>query len=182
VGLLDKPILVFDVESIGLHGTGFAVGCVVLRGGDVDEEFGWYCGTDYAAGSADDREWVHREVSCVGLTPLDSPYFVRKYFWEAWRAIADDGGYLLADCCWPVEANFLSACVADDAHRKWSGPYPLLDLAPLILASGGDPIATQERLENELPAHNPLNDARQSARLLITVNEWLRRITPATVR
>jgi hypothetical protein len=36
-----------------------------------------------------------------------------------------------------------------------------------ILALGRDPLATNERLPDELPAHNPLCDARQSARLLI---------------
>jgi hypothetical protein len=34
-----------------------------------------------------------------------------------------------------------------------------------MLLSGRDPLATYERLPNELPAHDPMADARQSARL-----------------
>jgi hypothetical protein len=47
-----------------------------------------------------------------------------------------------------------------------SGPYPLHDLASILLAHGRDPLAKNERLPEELPEHDPLNDARQSARLL----------------
>jgi hypothetical protein len=69
---------------------------------------------------------------------------------------------------WPVEAHFLSECVADrPQEREWQGPYPLLDVASVRLAAGLDPLATVDRLPSELPAHDPLADSRQSARLLV---------------
>ena len=74
----------------------------------------------------------------------------------------------MADCAWPVEANFLSACVKlNHKEREWQGPYPLHDLASVLLALGADALAVTERLPDELPAHHPLMDARQSARQLV---------------
>jgi hypothetical protein len=41
------------------------------------------------------------------------------------------------------------------------------------MAVGMDPLGTNERLPNELPIHDPLADACQSARLLIqALNKW----------
>ena len=74
---------------------------------------------------------------------------------------------LACDCAWPVEAKFLLECVRDDHWRGSDAPYPLLDVSGLILAAGGDPTAYFNRRENELPAHHPLRDAQQSARLLL---------------
>lgn len=80
------------------------------------------------------------------------------------------GAYLAAECAWPVEAKFLMDCVRDDFHlREWEGPYPLIDISSVLLARGIDPLGKQPRLESEEPAHNALNDARQSARLLLTL-------------
>ena len=74
----------------------------------------------------------------------------------------------VADCGAPCEAGFLRACVEDDlANRQWNAPYPLHELGTLLLVRGLDPQANYERLENELPKHNPLGDARQSGRLWI---------------
>ena len=75
---------------------------------------------------------------------------------------------MAADCCWPVEANFLAQCIADNKQRTGDGPYPLLDVSSFLVATGSDPLKQYPRLPNELPAHNPLADARQSARLLRT--------------
>ena len=52
-------------------------------------------------------------------------------------------------------------------EREWQGPYPLHDLASVILALGGNALELTERLPDELPAHHPLMDARQSARQLV---------------
>mgnify|MGYP003529634433 CR=1 len=77
------------------------------------------------------------------------------------------------ECGWPVEASFLSACIRDDAFRNWDGPYPMREIASIMLAAGMDPMATYEREESEKPAHEPLADARQSARLLATAQHSL---------
>jgi hypothetical protein len=44
-------------------------------------------------------------------------------------------------------------------------PYPVLDVATALAVRGLNPLGTYVRLEAEKPAHNPLCDARQSARI-----------------
>lgn len=91
-----------------------------------------------------------------------------RLFWEKWMEWKVKGASLFTDCGWPVEANFMSKIVSfDPENRKWNGPYPMHEIASIILAYGGDPLATNPRLPHELPAHNPLNDARQSARIML---------------
>lgn len=162
-------VVVFDVESVGLHGEGFAAGAVVVdtETGETLEEFAEGCHPGGAIGTAEDREWVMNNLPGLIITH-PYPGYMRDAFWTFWRKWADQGAFLLADCAWPVEANFLSSCIAHDPHdRKWQGPYPLLDLAPILWAQGIDPKGTFGRLENELPVHDPLADARQTARLLL---------------
>ena len=163
-----RTFMVFDVESIGLHGEGFAVGYVVINSvGETLEEATIACDPDQADGKSENRKWVAENVPVMTATH-HTPFDVREDFWSAWLRWKEQGAVLVADCCWPVEARFLAACV-DDAKRlrEWEGPYPLHDVASVLLALGRDPLATNERLPRELPAHHPLNDARQSARLLL---------------
>jgi len=84
--------------------------------------------------------------------------------WQSQEAV------LVADCGWPVEARFLAGCIDDHpVSREWHGPYPFYDLASFLLAMGRHPLERNSRLDSELPAHNPLADAKQSARILIEV-------------
>jgi hypothetical protein len=160
--------MVFDVESIGLHGEAFAVGYVVVnRLGAKMAEGTLACDPTQARGTDEDRAWVQENIPALPPTQMQ-PYGVRNHFWQRWLEWREQGAVLVADCAWPVEARFLAACVDDaKAERNWEGPCPLHDLASVLLALGRDPLATNERLPDELPAHHPLNDARQSARLLI---------------
>jgi hypothetical protein len=70
----------------------------------------------------------------------------------------------VADCPYPVEANFFTTMLKEQAD-EWGGPYPFIDVASVRFAAGLAPLETCERLPTELPAHDPLADARQSARL-----------------
>lgn len=162
-------VLVIDVESVGLHGDAFAVayvqgdyrlnevnsGCFHVDPGTVD-------------GSPEGLKWVRSNV----VLPADSvecrsPRMMRDLFWAVWTLAKAKGAPLAAECLWPVEANFLTECVGDHfIDREWEGPYPFHDIASIRLAAGLDPLATESRLPDELPAHNPLADARQSLRLL----------------
>lgn len=166
--------MVFDVESIGLHGDAFAVGFVVIDTDGAELESGVFAvDPGMARGRQSDRAWVRKNIAPIPYTH-DSKREMRDAFWVKWREWADRGAALVSDCAWPVEANFLSVCVRDEEdERKWNGPYPLLDLSSVFLSAGMDPVGTHSRTENELPAHHPLSDARQSARLLI---ETLRKI------
>lgn len=163
-----NAFMVFDVESIGLHGEGFAVGFVVVAPDGTELDSGAYsCLPDMALGDIPGRAWIVENVPAMEPTH-GTPRQVRDAFWTKWREWADKGAALVADCAWPVEARFLCACVDQDSmNRAWSGPYPLHDLASVLFAAGMDPNATYPRLDNELPAHHPLADARQSARLFV---------------
>jgi len=160
----DIPLMVFDVESCGLHGEGFAVGWAVMGGGRLMAD-------GIAVAPAPERiEWVEENVMPVLPQPTHrTTRELRDEFWQIWLAWRERGAFLAADVPWPVEARFLARCVDDSAERYWCGPYPLIDIASLRLAVGLDPFATVERTPFEEPMHNPLADARQSARLALEV-------------
>jgi hypothetical protein len=162
--------MVFDVESVGLHGEGYAVGWkVVDQDGKHVAGAQYACDPDRAKGDEASREWLSKNVPVPRLGyNCPSPRAVRDEFWRAWEYAKKQGATLAADVPWPVEANFLSQCISDEPEqRSWAGPYPLLDVASVRLAAGLDPLATVERLPGELPVHDPYCDAMQSARLLI---------------
>lgn len=162
-----KYYMVFDVESVGLHGEGFAVGWVVLdeKGTEVDNGIA-ACDPKDCSGTDENRKWIFKKVPLLENN-CEYPETVRSFFWTAWKHWKRKGAALFADCAWPVEARFLAACVDDDpVSREWEGPYPLHDIASYTMPLGNDPTATHERLPEELPIHNPLRDARQSARIL----------------
>ena len=159
--------LVIDVESIGLHGEGFAVGYAVLeKQGGITATGLFACQSHLASGTQPNHAWVQNNV-CIPEFNCDTPRDVRSAFWSFWEDFrARHGSALAADCAWPVEANFLAKCIADNTLRGTSGPYPLFDVSSFLVAAGSDPLKQYPRLPSELPAHNPVADARQSARIL----------------
>lgn len=162
-----KSYLVFDVESVGLHGEGFAVGGgIYLENGAAQKEFRMSCPMESCHGTDGDRKWVAENVPVLEVTHR-SAKALRDAFWAFWMEAKASGAIMAAECAWPVEARFLEACVADDQEaRNWDGPYPLHDIASMLLASGRDPMAKYDRTPSEMPLHDPLADARQSARLM----------------
>lgn len=166
----EKLYMVFDVESVGLHGEGFAVGWVVVNREGVERSHGLiWCNPDNATGTQKNRDWVRENVPHLGVFQFISTSQVRDEFWKQWLKWKENGAELWADCLWPVEANFLIACVKDDPEkREWEGPYPFHDIASFLVARGLNPLQTHPRKEDEIPSHNPLNDARQSARIFIS--------------
>lgn len=166
--------LVFDVESVGLHGEAFAVGAQVIElDGFVHEEYLFACDPAEAAGSDEGRAWVAEHCPFIPRN-CATPRGVRQQFWREWQRWKERGALLVADCGWPVEARFLIACVDDEPdERSWQGPYPFHDLASLMLVAGFNPLATYERRDDEVE-HDPLGDARQSARLLVQVLGFMR--------
>jgi hypothetical protein len=167
---MSKNLFVFDVESIGLYGEGFAVGYVVTtRERKLIEEGCFACDLDRAIGlDEESRQWIGKNVK-IPMYDCVAPWIVREKFWEVLLRYRDTCLFF-ADCCYPVETNFLAACVKiDSPGRQWLAPYPLYDIAIIRAALGFDPLTTLPRLENELPKHNPLADARQSARILLDI-------------
>lgn len=160
-------ILVIDVESVGLHGPAFAVGFVLIDfdGHATNEGIFAVDPMSLPVIDLEGLKWVTQNVKIAEYN-CKFARTVRDRFWAFWKE-AEDRSVMAADVNWPVESNFLSACINDDLEgRRWDGPYPLLDIASFRLGAGEDSMTTQHRLDNELPPHHPLNDARQSARQL----------------
>lgn len=164
-----RSFFVFDVESVDLHGEGFAVGGgVYLENGAAQYEFRFACPIDSAKGDDEGREWVKKNTPVLEVTH-HNPLGIRDAFWSEWikAKTAYPGVVMAADCGWPVEARFVCACINDDpVSRRWNGPYPLLEISSVIMAVGKVPLAKYPRTESEKPEHDPMADARQSARLL----------------
>jgi hypothetical protein len=175
----DQKFFIFDAESVGLHGQTFAVagGIYDINGNAVPgSEFIFDCGPHPGMAvpgrEKEDLEWVEANVvTREGAVLCATPNEVRHKFWQLWQmAKAGFPGILMfVECGWPVEARFLLECIGDDPlTRNWEGPYPMHEIASVMLAAGMNPMETYERLPEEMPPHEPLADARLSARLLVT--------------
>jgi hypothetical protein len=171
----DKNLMVMDVESIGLHGQGFCVAWAVVNphSGELLEEGYIGCPSFKALGTDEGREWVFHNVDPHLPPPnADSVEEVCNRFWDVWMKWRGSTE-LYAQCGWPVEARFLIACVdLDLANRGWKGPFPLRDIADYTDAVARE--VESGRLPNELPAHNPINDVRRSARILMNARKLLK--------
>lgn len=158
-----KPnILVFDVESTSLHGTAFAVGAIVVtREGKEIDKFELLS----TEGLKEASDWVKENV-----TPhlSDMPFCntnreLRDQFYSFYL-LHKDSSEIWADCCFPVETNFLSAIVKDDFEaREFNMPYPLKDISTIVDID----IDRNEASEIVgLRKHNPLDDSIASAKIL----------------
>lgn len=192
MNIYPQYFFIFDVESLGLHGEGFAVaGGAWKNDGTNILEFAFHCPftkscnnlghrSDFARVSTpDDWTWIDQNVHINLISqPCLNPLDVRERFWKTWMTCKETNSEIVmaVECGWPVEARFLEDCIKDNPReRNWQGPYPLHEIATYMLAAGMDPMATYERKENELPAHEPLADARLSARLLFEAIEILKK-------
>lgn len=176
--------MVFDCESVGLHGECFAVGWVVAEypsRREISCGLAW-CDPRPHMGTDDGWNWISHNVPPLpALAGVGDTVEVRNRFWSAWlREVQEDSHVRLAvDVPWPVESRFLIQCVDDFFQsRSGGGPYPLYDIASIRLAAGYSPTGTYTRNPGEMPAHNPICDARQSARLLFEALEKLPAWTP----
>jgi len=157
---------VFDVESRGLHGEPFSVGYVVHKDGQCVASNSFACDRKTVRpGSHSDDEWVDANVPVTPITH-DTLGGVLAAFWEAWMDWKKEGAQMFAECAWPVEAHFLRMCITRVwPEGQWGGPYPLHEIASFMAAAGMDPMASYPYEDGETK-HDPLSDARQSARLL----------------
>jgi hypothetical protein len=176
----------FDVEAQGLFGEPFAVGWVVVNqdGHELEEGF-LACPVHF---HPEEDAWVIENVlptlpevpDLLNLQKEEWGYRVdyvnciNKYifllcFWNVWTKAKQKypGIMMVTDCPFPVEANFLLRVQQTAKFRMDESPYPLVDVASVLLACGKDPTASYDRQLDELPAHNPVNDARQSVRIML---------------
>lgn len=168
-----KRFFVFDCESIGIHGEVFAVGGGIYNlQGKAESEFLYAChqnsvkGGPNGAEDPDSRRWVQLNTPDL---PITHPHekALRRQFWQEWMHAKTYQCAAVTETPWPVEAGFLSRCIADDPERYWTGPYPLFDVSSILALAGFNPLFEYPRTDDEMPKHNPLCDVRLTVRLLV---------------
>jgi hypothetical protein len=181
--------MVFDVESVGLQGEGFAVAyCVYDIEGEALEWRLYACDRNLAnpmqrpSFFSDreyeerfeelvrvDREWIQENVPALQVN-CDSPRQVRQRFWEDWMRLKNNLDVTLwAWCGWPVEARFLIQCVEDDImNRQWEGPFPLHEITTLVKFSGCN-VEKENPKDFNYIKHHPMSDVSFSADVLLPV-------------
>jgi len=163
--------VMFDVESNGLVGEGFAVGAVVAETKScvILEKF------EVRGPCEEPVQWVKENVlpqldaGGLNLTHYSLPS-LRSAFWDWLQEKKSEGLPIWGDFGVPVEANFLLACVADNLEkREWHLPYPLHELGTLMLTAGIDPDINREEFVAEMiegrqvRKHHPTWDSEVAA-------------------
>jgi hypothetical protein len=165
-----KKYLSIDCESAGLNGDTFAFGwCIVDESGFEHEAGSASSGVNSVEfDSSKNRRWIEENVPREYLYPEGSKWLSRGELKDLFKLVIkraeEDGTQVIVDCGYPVEARFLLECDC--------AVYPLMELSTALMMAGKDPMGIYPRLPNELPKHDPLADARQSARL------WLECVHP----
>lgn len=172
---IPRYIISIDAESTSLHGEAFAIGAVML-------ETASGCWLDKSFWMTRNHSHVNAFVEMHVLSALESEHAthsnlatMRDDFWRWLKSkLSMSDCIVVADCGWPVEANLLSACVADSPDDDMDGPYPLHEVATLLLAAGMDPRGDYWHLmpeDKRKRKHHPTIDAEHSARVAIMAME-----------
>ena len=165
----DSRILTVDAESDGLAGQVFCVAMNVttaLHGPVLElDSVVFRCPI-----SPPVEPWVETNVlpaiADVDVDCADYRELLTKVLrWH--RQWTELGVRTLTHVPWPVEARLFTDLYPGSA--VWDGPYPLLDVAPLLFAAGYDPTSVDAFLQERGVAmpqgspHNPLYDVRAAA-------------------
>jgi len=161
-------ILVVDVETNGLFGMPFAVGALVFDT-DTLNTLTSFCGRGPVVGEPVEFVNMHVLPAVTGLPEYQSNAQLRLAFWQ-WYKTNCNGCKVFADVGYPVESLWFRVCQAD-VGDSWGGPYPLHEIATLLLATGiDDDISRNEFADNPLgdtfEQHNPMHDAIVSAHVV----------------
>ena len=165
----DTKILSFDLETNNLHGEPFAIGAVVIDGhGTVHDSFTARCPI-----KAEVDPWVKANVlpAIKDMAQTHGSYpDMREAFWRWYVSAEESSDYVLVSNGYPVEYRFLLDCQeASLEERYWQHPFPILDLASILIANGQDPSAYKSQLRKKVRSqadfaqHNPFDDAKLAA-------------------
>jgi hypothetical protein len=165
----DTKILSFDLETNNLHGKPFAIGALVIDGhGKVHDTFTGRCPIE---GEVD--PWVKVNVIPVIKDMIEthgSYEDMREAFWRWFLAAQEASDYVLVSNGYPVEYRFLIDCQeADLEERYWQHPFPILDLASILIVVGQETGAYKNELRKKIrkdasfAQHHPFDDAKMAA-------------------
>jgi len=162
--LLDRDLVIIDVESNGLWGQPFAVGAVrMTSGGRVIRSFGMRCNIDEVP-----DEWIINneiEEMLEEFPKVDNVGDLMAEFMGWYGGEGDRNTFV--DAGFPVDCRFLDIMRTSTKWRSYS-PYPLYDISSIIMAAGEPPNVDRLEYAEELigekrgVAHDPLWDAELS--------------------
>lgn len=162
-------VISIDAETNGLAGQAFAVAMTLSdHTGELDHVV-YRCPIEEPV-----NEWVATnvlptmedvEINCNNYAGMLYNLREARFPW------AEDGSAAtIGHVVWPVEARLLLDMYPGE--DIWSGPYPLIDVASVLLAKGCNPLSVDDYLREhglDLPTgspHHPLYDARAAERCL----------------
>lgn len=160
-------VISIDAETNGLAGRAFAVALTLTDPGGELANRVLRC----PIGELHTDQWVAENV-LPGIADIpENCHDYPQLLAELVTTYTDWGGRavpLIAHVAWPVEARLLLD--AFNGSDVWRGPYPLIDVASVLLAKGFDPLTVDGYLrDHDIPAphgspHHPLYDARAAER------------------
>ncbi|MGW4467492.1 hypothetical protein [Micromonospora sp. NPDC004704] len=163
-----ERLISLDAETNGLAGQAFAVAMILTDPTGELEHVVYRCPITKPVNG-----WVSLnvlpviediEINCNDYAGL--LYNLR----DAYTRWSEEGTPLIAHVAWPVEARLLLDLLPGE--DIWSGPYPLIDVASVLLAHGHNPLSVDDYLRaHNIPTpdgspHHPLYDARAAERCL----------------
>ena len=165
----NSKILCFDLETNGLHGQAFAIGAVVmLADGKILDEFTARCKITTRV-----DDWVSKNVLPVieDMQISHGDYeAMREAFWRWYTRTEPTVDYVLVSNGYPVEYRFLLDCQqANLDERYWQHPFPIIDLASMLLGLGllsdssKKELITKATAGKQFNPHHPLHDAKVTA-------------------
>lgn len=160
---------IFDCETNGLYGETLSICAMVY-----DESLSVCRKTFYGAWKIAEDKISNDFVRTQVYPYLDSAdmFFnseqeLLQHFWQFWKSNREDCR-CIADVPVPVEANVFRKCVAMDEQSRWNdAPFPLIDLASILMANNIDPLADRNTLaQSTLTRHNAKNDVLLTVKIL----------------
>ena len=160
---------IFDCETNGLYGETLSICAMVY-----DESLSVCRKTFYGAWKIAEDKISNDFVRTQVYPYLDSAdmFFnseqeLLQHFWQFWKSNREDCR-CIADVPVPVEANVFRKCVAMDEQSRWNdAPFPLIDLASILMANNIDPLADRNTLaQSTLTRHSAKNDVLLTVEIL----------------
>jgi len=163
-------IMSIDAEVDGLYGKAFAIALTIRE--DGKEIYSW-------SGRSPDSEvrdgWVHENVLPAIMTMAvthDSSIELEEAFWRQWLH-HKDGCHCIAHCGSPVESGLFRRCVERNlSGRQWDAPFPLHEVATVLLQAGEDPVSVDKFMSKRGikpqfvgTPHHPMYDAVVAAQI-----------------
>ncbi len=161
----DTKILSFDIETNDLHGKAFAIGAVLVdANGKVVDEFS---GRIEITGPV--HEWVKVKVlSVITDMPVNYKSYkeLQEAFWQWYLKAEEKSDYVVVNNGYPIEYKYLLECQQIDLEeRYWQHPFPILDLASLLIMIGENKneFVKEFMKESSFKTHHPVHDAMVTA-------------------